>query len=581
MKTHFAPLRWFHAALITGVLLSRIQPSECQTIPAPGTGNTRLPAAAQPAPKGASAPSPTTLTIGDPWSANYMLPYYANITGPHIFDARRRALYCRAGFFAGNTLRLWNDAVGLKKEILAASALEKGQKVLVVAKHPKESGLLAAVESLVGPTGQVTTEDITQRAIDSIQAMPKARLQWRFSSFDSLPANSYDRVILFSAASHIQNWTESAREIARILKDGGRLVVAEDPLGGPEFLTAMHADAHGESHSLRYLAGMGLRENELPVVGTRELAKMFQGLLRWSKSSSELGLYVFYGQKGGPGEFPLPPVPSNEAVSAFLTQKPFANPFDWMTPAEIAAWGPAWDNRKEIREEMSYSLFLNGGLHLISDLNRDNANLIYDNLAIKPGAKVLIISEALDEMQQLERFQQRRGKIGFEYFRYDVAARVRSAPRRGEVQYWGLDYYYADYYPDRYFDVIWIAQAFPHAKEWNQLAVRLLRVLKPGGQFIAHEYYIKGPEFYSKAYNVSGLFRCLMEKEYLRGTVTKMEPEPLNMEQTFRTAFGDSITDIHSIEKKGWAAFWATKKPYPMGDWYHAYPPLQPTTVWK
>lgn len=66
-----------------------------------------------------------------------------------------------------------------------------------------------------------------------------------------------------------------------------------------------------------------------------------------------------------------------------------------------------------------------------------------------------------------------------------------------------------------------------------------------------------------------------MEKEYLRGAVTKMEPEPLNMEQVFRTAFGDSIEDIHSMEKKGWAAFWANKKAYPMGDWYHAYPPLQ------
>jgi SAM-dependent methyltransferase len=551
------------------------QQSGGQTQASPTSPNAKTRAAAQSSPKAASAAYPTTATIGDPWAPEYLLPYYTNVSGPNIFDAKRRALYCRAGFFAGNTLRLWNDAVRLKKDLLAASALENGQKVLLVAKYPKESGLVAVVESLIGPTGQLTTEDITQKAIDSIQSMPKAQLQWRFSSFDSLADNSFDRIILFSAASHIQNLQDSARQIARILKDGGRIIVAEDPLGGKEFITAMHADAHGEAHTLRFLAGMGLREKDLPMVGTEELSKTFQGLMRWNKSSNELGLYVFYGQKGGES-VPVPQsVPNNEAVNAFLVQKPFANPFDWMTPAETAAWGMAWDNRQDIRDELGYALFLGGGLHLISDLNRDISNIVYDNIGIKPGAKVLIISEALDEMKQLERLKERRGVIDFEVYNYDICSRVRSAARRGESASWGLDYYYADYYPDRFFDVIWIAQAFPHAKDWNQLAVRLLRVLKPGGQFIAHEFYIKGPDFYSKAYNVSGLFRCLMEKEYLRGGVTRMEPEPLDMEQVFRTAFGDSMTDIHSIEKKGWAAFWGYKKSYGMGDWWHAYPFLQ------
>jgi SAM-dependent methyltransferase len=521
-----------------------------------------------------SSASSKTAAVADPWSPEYLLPYYAEITGHTIFDSKKRALYCRAGFFAGNTLRLWNDAIGLKRELLADAGLQEGQQVLLVAKYPKESGIADAVESLIGPKGRLTVKDITQRAIDNIQTMPKARLQWEFDSFAPLADNSIDRVILFSAVSHIRNLDECARQITRILKDGGRIVIAEDPLGGKEFSAAMHADAHGEAHTLRYLAGMGLREEELPAVGTLELTKAFRDL-KSTGSSSELGLYVFYGLKGGQAGETKQPVPRTQAIDMFLAQKPFANPFDWMTPAEMAVWGAAWDNRKEIRDELSYALFLDGGLHLISDLNRDIANIIYDNIAIRPGAKVLIISEALDEMKQLERLKERRGAFDFEIYSYDVCSRVRSAVRRGESANWGLEYSYADYYPDRFFDVVWIAQAFPHAKEWNQLAVRLLRVLKPGGQFIAHEFYIKGPEFYSKAYNVSGLFRCVMEKEYLRGGVVQMVPEPLNMEQVFRTAFGDSMTDIHSLEKKGWAAFWGIKRHYPMGDWWHTYPPLQ------
>jgi SAM-dependent methyltransferase len=575
MKRAPACLHRIQPILLALILALLTQHTESgQTKASPTSPSAKTQAAAKAPSKAASASYLTTAIIGDPWSPEYLLPYYSNVSGPNIFDAKKRALYCRAGFFAGNTLRLWNEAVGLKRDLLAAIALEKGQRVLLVAKYPRESGLAAVVESLIGPAGQLITQDITQKAIDAIQTTPKARLQWPFSSFDSLAADSFDRVILFSAASHIENWESSARQITRILKDGGRIIVAEDPLGGREFITAVHADAHGEAHTLRFLAGMGLRETDLPMVGTEQMAQFFQSL-KWSKSSSALGLYVFYGQKGGQGGDLQQPVPGNEAVTAFLAEKPFANPFDWMTPAETAAWGMAWDNRQEIRDELSYALFLGGGLHLISDLNRDISNIVYDNIAIKPHAKVLVISEALDEMKVLQRLKERRGAIDFEIYNYDICSRVRSASRRGESASWGLDYSYADYYPDRFFDVIWIAQAFPHAKEWNQLAARLLRVLKPGGQFIAQEFYIKGPDFYSKAYNVSGLFRCLMEKEYLRGGVTRMLPEPLNMDLVFRTAFGDSITDIHSIEKKGCATFWAFKKPYAMGDWWHTYPFLQ------
>jgi SAM-dependent methyltransferase len=527
-----------------------------------------------------------------------LLDYYAYICGPEIFDAEIRDQYCEAAFFGGNTLRLWNDAVDLKKDFLAASALANGQKVLLVGKFVEESGLVATVKSLIGATGELTTVDTTQEFLDAVRT-PKALLQWDFS-FNDLAANSYDRVILFSAVSQIKNMGDCAAQINRILKDSGRVIVAEDPVGGREFLDAIHMDTHGEAHTFRMMNGMGITERDLPTVGIPEMTGAFKDLTG-TGSSSWLGLYSFCGQKGGAIEtYTLPQPASGSALAAFFTQKEFKPSFDWMTARELAAWPIIADPK--VRASCALSLFLAGGLNLIADLNdREGGtnNLMYDNLKIRKGDKVLIISELLDEMEHVARYEKRTGvKLSDAIlYQYEISPRVRSAGTRARFAdkepqdkdaKMTFYYEYPDAYPDDFFDVVWMPQGCGHCINWDDTCARLIRVLKPGGMIMMQEHDILGPDFWTACTKVSAQFRSIMEKQYLSMMGTTAEKEylsqtgaskPLTPAAKFygpiwKDGFGETLNSTY-IFSKGCTTFWGAKIKYPMADWWHAYPYLQ------
>lgn len=151
----------------------------------------------------------------DPW--DYVLPSHLERYGNDIADPDRRAILCQAIFYAGNTLRLWNEATELKIALLSACALQKGQNIVVICKYGDESGLVPALKSLIGPKGSITLEEIGAQAMaafSQIRSTPGAKLQWNFDYFDSLKNESVDRVILFGAASHILNLSECAQQIS-------------------------------------------------------------------------------------------------------------------------------------------------------------------------------------------------------------------------------------------------------------------------------------------------------------------------------------------------------------------------------
>ena len=79
-----------------------------------------------------------------------------------------------------------------------------------------------------------------------------------------------------------------------------------------------------------------------------------------------------------------------------------------MTAKELAVWPLTTDPK--VRSSCAYGLFLGGGLNLIADLNdREGGtnSLMLDNLKLKKGDKVLIISELLDEMGWIKRLEKR------------------------------------------------------------------------------------------------------------------------------------------------------------------------------
>lgn len=502
----------------------------------------------------------------NPW--DYLLPYAVSAFGPDVLNKEKRAVWCRAMLCAGSTLYLWNKAVELKLALLSACALRHGQTVLFIGKYANESGLAAAIDSLLGSDGNLTIEEIAPKALASFSEVHPAtgkRVQWDFSCFDSVPDKSVDRVILFGAALHIGNMRHCAQHIDRILRDGGRVVAADAPWGGRCLVSAAHMDAHLYGFLTRILSGAGIQEEELPDVGAEDLTTAFEPFFPRRRHFSWEGLYTFCGQKEGGGQAPLWNFPAlTEAVQLFLTEKASQDPWDFLTDKEVDAFGP---DLREIghRKNWGRVIFFGANLKWLWANTPTITDLMYNNLRVKKGDRVMVIGEFLEELGFLPELRARVGAEG-EIAAFDIVSKSRA----GYTQQWEKgpevvipekhqwDYPFADNYPEDYFDVLWLPQGVHHAYSWKEIAPRLLRALKPGGQVLMAECRVPAPEFHA-GLRLSGLLTHIVEKIFWAMDTT-LDEMPDYSPADLSRAFGYSIKDVFELDWKGWLLFWAYKR---------------------
>ena len=502
----------------------------------------------------------------DPW--DYLRPAHVEMFGQDLLNPEKRARWCQALFYGGNTLRLWNEAIELKIALLSACALQEGQRVILIGKYADESGLAPALLSLLAPKGHLKVEEIAPQAFAGFsQIDPGAgkRMQWDFDHFDSLADESLDRVILFNAASHIGNWEHCTQQVNRTLHNGGRVVIAEAPLGGKDLETAANMDAHLEAFLMRILSGMGLRKEELPQCEPEALIALFKPILSWWRVFAWQGLYLFYGQKGGDEGNPSFVFPkSTEAVQMFLTEKSSSGPWEFLAAPEVAGLGREVEDRKLLKN-WGRAIFFTDNLNWIWGNAVSIRHTMYSNLRAGPGNRALVIGEKLEALGFLPELRNRVGKEG-EIAAFDMVAKSHSAYTKQwesgpdvfipEKHRWA--YPFADKYPDEHFDLVWLPQGVHHAMDWEETAQKLLRVLKPGGQVIMAECRTSPPEFFA-GLKISGLLRCISEKIFWAMDTTFEEMPDYSTAHIGR-AFGNSLTNTFSHEWKGILIFWGFKK---------------------
>lgn len=135
-------------------------------------------------------------------------PWLYEITTNLIFLGRRRAIY---------------------DDILGAAQLGAGDRVLDVGSGP---GLLAKrAARRVGGAGQVTGIDPSEQAVAAASRRRGTNLAFEVATAEELPFDdqTFDVVVSMLALHHIgqDNLGRALSEMTRVLKPGGRLVVAD------------------------------------------------------------------------------------------------------------------------------------------------------------------------------------------------------------------------------------------------------------------------------------------------------------------------------------------------------------------
>jgi len=284
----------------------------------------------------------------------------------------RKVERCQAMLFAGSTSYMWNQAPELKAAFLAVCSLEEGMDVLLMGKFLEESGLVAAMESILRSWGNLRVVELAPQAVAAWQTagagVKRPPLKWDFRYLDDVADGSLDRVVLFDAASHVSNWEYLGAEIERVLCRGGRAVVAEAPIGGAAFRQALAIHPGWQALVQELLAELSLDESSLESPEPDELRALLASRLTWARVHEWQGMYVCYGQKGltereeleaamaaemasqgaesnlayvpGPDPFTAFP-PANIWVRSFLKVRPVRTTWSCMSELEKEIWGNA------------------------------------------------------------------------------------------------------------------------------------------------------------------------------------------------------------------------------------------------
>jgi SAM-dependent methyltransferase len=168
---------------------------------------------------------------------------------------------------------------------LAAAALRRGETVLDLGSGAGFDAFLAARD--VGPSGRVVgvdmTPDMLERARRNAEAAGHHNVEFRAGRIEALPLDdaSVDVVISNCVINLVPDKTAVYREVARVLRPGGRLIISDIVLDAPlpaaiaesvAAFTGCVAGASLRADYLRTVAAAGLVDVE--VVNDRSFGEM-------------------------------------------------------------------------------------------------------------------------------------------------------------------------------------------------------------------------------------------------------------------------------------------------------------------
>lgn len=187
-------------------------------------------------------------------------------------------------------------------------------------------------------------------------------------------------------------------------------------------------------------------------------------------------------------------------------------------------------------------------------------DLAYDKLELRPGARVLLLGEALRICGFVDDISERIGPSGAIH-EVDITNEARSAylsgrrGRGGQLATW--QWRYTHELADQSFDSVAVMQATQHTDDWRETGRELLRVLKPGRPLLIAEITISPRLRMTAALDLH--LEAWLEKIFSR-IGWPLEQTPYYSLDDLQTAFDGIVSAPESISWRGLEMFWARKQ---------------------
>lgn len=235
-----------------------------------------------------------------------------------------------------------------------------------------------------------------------------------------------------------------------------------------------------------------------------------------------------------------------------MTGKASVTPWGAMMPYEADRWGEdIFDEETRFRW---CSAIVTGGLpYLWIHIAKVPRALIFDNLELQTGDKVLVLGEAIAGCEFDSEVQERVGPSGSVHV-VDFMNEVRDRFPSGRPAMWDWDY--TQEFADEEFDCVAVLQGVAHAADWRKTGIELLRVMKPGRQIVLGEIAF-GPPFVDRI-RTDVHIEYIFDKLY-EGHRRGFEELPYHGTDELLEAFDGLVEDPEAFDWRGVELFWGRK----------------------
>lgn len=231
----------------------------------------------------------------------YVQDWDVELVGPDVRDPEELRRWSLAFSIAGGLPYIWREVARPISEIIyGLLEVRRGDHVLIIGEAVAPSGWADDIRELVGDSGRVDVVEIIRDGREAVEnglvGRNGMRGSWQWQYTDGMDDESYDCIGILQSTQHCDDWTETGRELLRVMKPGRRIVFAEALLTGPRFEERMNADVH-----LRQWANkaMETRHNlgEISHYSGEELMGMLGDLVDDPQCMEWRGIEMFWGRK--------------------------------------------------------------------------------------------------------------------------------------------------------------------------------------------------------------------------------------------------------------------------------------------